>query len=721
MTTIDFSPSLLKLLADRERMLSTLMSNLKGMVYCCLLDENWTMVFVSDGCQGLTGYDAEELLFNQRITYEAVTLADDRVWVRKRIEDAVRTSEHFDVEYRITHADGSIRWVQESGVPLFNENGELEALEGFIQDVTLRKQSEQLAEAAEERYRSIFENAIEGIYQTSPSGQYANINPALARIYGYDSTTELMRGIGDIQKQLYVHSGKRTEYIALMKTHGQVHNFEAQVYRKNGDIIWITENAHEVRDALGKLLFYEGTVEDITERKNYEREIEYQLTHDSLTGLPNRTMLADRLQQCMSFADRYDTKLAVAFVDLDQFKLINDSMGHHVGDELLVTMAGRLSKCVRESDTVVRLGGDEFVLLLTSLQKVEDIAQSMQRILAAVANPCVIEGRDFIVSCSIGIGIYPDDGADPNTLLKYADSAMYKAKQSGRNNFQFYTHELNKILTERIEIEYRLRRAIENEEFLLYYQPKMDFVTGKVCGAEALIRWKPPGETLIPPLTFIPVAEETGQIEEIGLWVLINACRKADELKKLMGRPIPVAVNVSPRQFRQLDLVKTVESALKSTELDPQCLELEITENCLVQDTRHFIKTLHDLKALGVKLSIDDFGTGYSSMAYLKDFPVDRLKIDKVFVSNLETESTNIAILKAIVGLGHSLGLKVVAEGVETAYQQAFLHGIGCDELQGYYFSKPLEEVAFVEFLTKGNLPNLRHRSVINRSLAASE
>ena len=721
MTTIDFSPSLLKLLADRERMLSTLMSNLKGMVYCCLLDENWTMVFVSDGCQGLTGYDAEELLFNQRITYEAVTLADDRVWVRKRIEDAVRTSEHFDVEYRITHADGSIRWVQESGVPLFNENGELEALEGFIQDVTLRKQSEQLAEAAEERYRSIFENAIEGIYQTSPSGQYANINPALARIYGYDSTTELMRGIGDIQKQLYVHSGKRTEYIALMKTHGQVHNFEAQVYRKNGDIIWITENAHEVRDALGKLLFYEGTVEDITERKNYEREIEYQLTHDSLTGLPNRTMLADRLQQCMSFADRYDTKLAVAFVDLDQFKLINDSMGHHVGDELLVTMAGRLSKCVRESDTVVRLGGDEFVLLLTSLQKVEDIAQSMQRILAAVANPCVIEGRDFIVSCSIGIGIYPDDGADPNTLLKYADSAMYKAKQSGRNNFQFYTHELNKILTERIEIEYCLRRAIENEEFLLYYQPKMDFVTGKVCGAEALIRWKPPGETLIPPLTFIPVAEETGQIEEIGLWVLINACRKADELKKLMGRPIPIAVNVSPRQFRQLDLVRTVELALKSTELDPQCLELEITENCLVQDTRHFIKTLHDLKALGVKLSIDDFGTDYSSMAYLKDFPVDRLKIDKVFVSNLETESTNIAILKAIVGLGHSLGLKVVAEGVETAYQQAFLHGIGCDELQGYYFSKPLEEVAFVEFLTKGNLPNLRHRSVINRSLAASE
>jgi len=700
--TKKFSPTLRKLLQDRERMLSTLMSNLKGMVYCCLLDENWTMVFVSDGCNRLTGYDAEDLLFNHRITYEALTLEDDRAWVRDHIESIVRTGEHFDLEYRITHANGTIRWVQESGGPLFNEMGELEALEGFIQDITRRKHSEQQAYEAEERYRSIFENAMEGIYQTSPSGQYLNFNPALAKIYGYDSAHDLMRGVSDIQKQLYVDPGKRAEFISLMKAHGYVHNFEAQAYRKNGDIIWITENAREIRDTTGKLLFYEGSVEDISERKDHERQIEYQATHDSLTGLLNRTLLADRLQQCMSLADRNGSKLAVAFVDLDQFKLINDSMGHHVGDELLITMAGRLSSCVRESDTVVRLGGDEFVLLLTSLQKVEDISQSMQRILAAVTTPWVIEGRDFVVSCSIGIGIYPDDGPDPNTLLKNADSAMYKAKQSGRNNFQFYTSELNKVLTERMEIEYRLRHAIENEEFLLHYQPKMDFATGKVCGVEALIRWQPPGEAMIPPLNFIPVAEETGQIEEIGRWVLISACRKAGELKKLMGRPIPVAVNVSPRQFRQIDLVDMVASVLKSTALDPQCLELEITESSLAQDPVNFIKTLHDLKTLGVKLAIDDFGTGYSSMAYLKDFPVDRLKIDKTFVGDLETESANIAILKAIVALGHSLGLKVVAEGVETAYQQAFLHGIGCDELQGYYFSKPLPAEAFVALLTSG-------------------
>ncbi len=693
------SASLQAMLHDRERMLDSLMSNLKGMVYCCLYDAPWTMVFVSEGCLGLTGYSPEELLHNRRVSYESITLPEDREWVRHKIDAAVAEGEQFEVEYRILHAVSGIRWVLERGTPLYNEQGEVEGLEGFIQDITRRKQSEAATSAAEARYRSIFENAIEGIYQTTPSGQYLNFNPALARIYGYESSEDLRRGVSDIQRQLYVDPAKRNEFVTLMSEQGSVHNFEAQVYRKNGEVIWISENARAVYDDDGSLLFYEGTVEDITDRKSYEQQIEYQATHDGLTGLPNRTLLADRLQQCMSMAERHGSKLAVAFVDLDQFKMINDSMGHHAGDALLVTMAQRLSQCVREYDTVVRLGGDEFVLLLTSLNKVEDISQSMRRVLTAVAEPCVIEGREFVVSCSIGIGIYPDDGKDPNTLLKHADSAMYKAKQSGRNNFQFYTRELNRILMERLEIEYKLRSAVENEEFLLHYQPKVELATGSIVGAEALVRWQPPGERMVSPASFIPVAEETGLIEPIGLWVLQTACRKAEELKRLLGRPIPIAVNVSPRQFRQTGLVKLVESVLDDTGIEPSSLELEITESMLVHDTANFIRVLHDLKAIGVKLAIDDFGTGYSSMAYLKDFPVDRLKIDKTFVDDLETMPAKAAILRAIVGLGHALNMKVVAEGVETYNQQAYLSGIGCDEIQGYYFSKPLPAEAFLTLL----------------------
>lgn len=296
----NLSPSLQRLLQDRPRMLSNLMSNLKGMVYCCLMDADWTMVFVSDGCLPLTGYKADELLFNQRISYEVLTYPEDRAWVRELIERSALSCQPFDLEYRITHANGEIRWVHESGQPLFNEENRLVALEGFIQDITVRKRSEQLARDAEMRYRSIFENAIEGIYQTTPSGQYLDFNPALARIYGYDSFEDLKNGISNIQYQLYVDPHKRTEYIELMRSQGSVQNFESQVYQKSGDIIWITENAREVRDHNGELLFYEGTVVDISERKNYQQQIEYQATHDNLTGLPNRTMLADRLQQCMS-------------------------------------------------------------------------------------------------------------------------------------------------------------------------------------------------------------------------------------------------------------------------------------------------------------------------------------------------------------------------------------------------------------------------------------
>lgn len=686
---------------DRQRMLDTLVDNLEGLVYCNLYDQHWTMIYVSDGCKDLTGYFPDDLMFNNLLSYEEVIFKDDRHSVRAAIDEAVKLGVRFEIEYRIRHANTDIVWVCERGNPIYDANGQVHSIEGFIQNITKRKMAELSLHEAELRYRSIFENAIEGIFQTSPNGNYLIVNPALANIYGYSSPEELISVLNNIQQQLYVLPGRREEFVEAMLANQSVHNFESLVYKKDNTTIWISENARMVHDKAGNLQYYEGTVEDITARKNYDYILDHQAKHDSLTGLPNRYMLNDRLQQSFNFADRHQNKMAVAFVDLDQFKLINDSMGHEVGDELLLIMAKRLSCSIREVDTVVRLGGDEFVILLTNIESVNDVLISMQRVLAAIAAPCVINDLDYVVTSSIGISIYPDDGMEPNTLLKNADSAMYKAKKAGRNNYQIYTQELNEALTERVTMEYRLRLAVENGEFLLHYQPKVNFATGQISGAEALIRWQTPEGELIPPIKFIHIAEETGLIESIGEWVLIEACKKAKELKEKMGRPIPIAVNVSPLQFNQPNLVQIIENALALSNLEPECLELEITESTLIDDAAKFIKTLHALKKIGIKLAIDDFGTGYSSLAYLKDFPIDRLKIDKAFVSKLENDPANTAILKAIIVLGQSLGMKVIAEGVETRYQHDYLQSIGCDELQGYYFSKPILASEFEALLLK--------------------
>lgn len=684
---------------DRQRMLDGLVDNLDGLVYCNLYDKYWTMIFVSNGCKNLTGFSPEDLIFNKVISYEEIIFKDDRQMVRNAVDEAISLGTHFEIEYRIVHANTSIIWVSERGNPIYNAQGKVNAIEGFIQNITERKQIEQSLRDTESRYRSIFENAIEGIFQTTPDGHYLIVNPALARIYGYHSPEELMLVLNNIKQQLYVIPSRREEFVQAMIADQSVRNFESLVYRKDKSTLWISENARMVHDETGNLLYYEGTVEDISARKDYDNKIEHQATHDSLTGLPNRYMLNDRLQQFINISDRYKSKMAVAFVDLDQFKRINDSMGHEVGDQLLQIMSKRLSSCIRAIDTVVRLGGDEFVILLTNIENVDDILLSMQRVLTSVAVPCIINALDYVVTCSIGISIYPDHSVEPITLLKYADFAMYKAKKAGRNNYQIHTQELNNVLTERMIMEHRLRLAIGNDEFLLHYQPKVDFATGLIVSAEALIRWKMPEGELISPDKFIYIAEETGLIDTIGEWVLITACKKASELKEKMGCPIPIAVNVSPRQFKDPNLAQIVKNALAASNLDPDCLELEITESTLIDDAAKFIKTLHSLKRIGVTLAIDDFGTGYSSLAYLKDFPIDRLKIDKAFVSNLENDPANTAILKAIIVLGQSLGMKVIAEGVETRFQHDYLQSIGCDELQGYYFSKPLPEIEFDELL----------------------
>lgn len=689
-------------LSNREHILDTLLSNLDGMAYCCLLDDAWTMLYISEGCHVLTGYTPDELMHYGLVTFEQLTHEEDRARIREGVEQAIQADQSFDLEYRIVHRNGELRWVNERGKAIRNPQGDIEALEGFIQDITARKQSEEAILEAEQRYRSIFENAVEGIFQTTLDGHYISANPALARIYGFNSAEELISNLNDIENQLYVNHSKRREFSELMSLRGQVTNFESEVYRQDGNIIWISENARAVRDQAGKLLYYEGTVEDITERKQNSALIEYQATHDDLTGLPNRALLKDRLHQAIHHATRTNSQLAVVFVDLDQFKDINDSMGHHVGDQLLMIIADRLSQCTRESDTVARPGGDEFVLLISNLHGVDGLSHSLQRILETVAQPCNIDPREFVVTCSIGISLFPDDGNDIDTLLKHADNAMYKAKQAGKNNFQFYTKELNDLLMERLELEYHLRLAIRNHEFELYYQPKQCLHSGRLTGIEALIRWKSPTHGLVSPARFIPIAEESILIEHIGEWVLNEACRQSVLIREQTGISLPVSVNISPRQFYNPQLPELIEQVLMTYQIEPHLLELEITEGTLISQPSKFSTVLDKLKALGLRLSIDDFGTGYSSMGYLKSFPVDHLKIDQSFVRNLEMDTADQAILRAIVALGKNLGLRVIAEGVETTSQRNFLAAIGCDEMQGYLLSRPIPYDTLIEFINAG-------------------
>ncbi len=682
-------------LREKERMLTTLMSNLDGMVYRCRNDEHWTMEFVSNGCYHLTGYRPEELLHNSHLSYKELEHPEDRARVREEITAALLENRRFFVEYRIQCRDGEIKWVWERGVGIHDEAGNVITLEGFVENVTERKLSTQALQQAERSFRSIFENATEGIFQTSPDGRYLNVNPALAAIYGFSSGAELIASIGDIQHQIYTDPSRRAEFMRLMRESGVVTNFVSEIRRKDGDDIWISENARAVQDEAGNLLFYEGTVEDVTETKLNQEKLEHLANHDPVTGLPNRLLMNDRLRQMMLSAQRSKSIVAVALVDLDHFKLINDTFGHNRGDQLLQTMSHRMLACVREADTVVRLGGDEFVLLLSGAGRGEAMSQVVQRVLQTIARPSQIEGRELSVSCSVGVSIFPRDGRDVQTLLKNADTAMYKAKELGRNNFQFYSPEMNTVITERLEMQSALRSAVEHKQFALLYQPKVDLVTGQIAGMEALLRVKGENGELSLPENFITLAEESGLIVQIGEWVMREACNFNKSLQERGLPPMRVAINLSARQLTRYDLVRAVEQALQHAELSAEYLELELTESMVMHDPEGVIATLAQLQALGIQLSIDDFGTGYSSLSYLKRFPVASLKIDQSFVRELGQDENAAAIVKAIISLGHSLDMKVIAEGVETEKQMSFFLENRCDAMQGFLFSRPLSAGEF--------------------------
>jgi diguanylate cyclase (GGDEF)-like protein len=449
------------------------------------------------------------------------------------------------------------------------------------------------------------------------------------------------------------------------------------------------------------------------ERKRYQEELEHHANYDALTGLPNRNLLHDRLKQAV-FVQRYVHPIAVVFLDLDHFKIINDSLGHTQGDKLLATTAERLHSTVRDGDTVARLGGDEFVLVLNDAKE-DVIFRAMQRILDSVGEPMMIGGQELCITCSAGVSVYPQDGDDVETLLKNADAAMYRAKERGRNNFQFYTSEMNALVHERLALEHNLRRALERNELLLYYQPKVDVATGVIIGAEALVRWQHPQWGLILPMRFIPIAEETGLIVPIGEWVLRTACVQNRKWQDAGLRAMAVSINLSARQFRQEGLVRTVRQILSDARLRPEHLEIELTESMVMHDVETAIGILRGLKSLGIRLSVDDFGTGHSSLSYLKRLPIDTLKIDRSFVAHIgdPDEQDDGVLAQAIISLGHTLKLNVIAEGVETDAQLDFLRAHHCDEVQGYYFGKPMPADEFAEIVGAKYLS--RHASASNR------
>jgi diguanylate cyclase (GGDEF)-like protein len=421
--------------------------------------------------------------------------------------------------------------------------------------------------------------------------------------------------------------------------------------------------------------------------------------HDALTDLPNRVLLYDRIGRQMAQTRRNQRVMALLFIDLDRFKNVNDSLGHQAGDRLLQAVARRLIGCVRDADTVARLGGDEFVVVLSEINSPEDAANVAQKVLEALSQPFRIADQDLHITPSVGICTFPRDGEDVETLMRNADIAMYHAKEMGRNNYQFFTAEMNATAHQRLALENDLRRALERSEFILHYQPQLDLKTGEIVGFEALVRWRHPDRGMVPPSQFIPVAEDTGLISRLGEWVLQQACAQAAEWQKAGYAHLQVAVNLSAQQFRREDIAETVARALEHTGLPAARLELEITESVMIQQPEQAVVKFGQLNAMDVQLSIDDFGTGYSSLSYLKRFPIDKLKIDQSFVRDISTDPDDAAIVTAIIAMAHSLGLEVIAEGVETAEQLAFLKVLGCDKAQGYYFSRPVPAQEFLNLL----------------------
>jgi len=539
----------------------------------------------------------------------------------------------------------------------------------------------------EERYRRTFEQNLTGLYMANQDGDIIDCNDSCAHILGFPSREDLLehRGeAGQITRTFYdghlVQASGTTEIV----------NAEHRFTRRGGSTGWVLSNARCVQQKNDGRIVIEGGLVDITDRKLAEEQIQFLAYYDSLTGLPNRTLLQDRLAKALASAKRHKDRVGVLFLDLDRFKNINDSLGHSQGDLLLQELAIRLQTWAREQDTVARLGGDEFIVVLSSIKEAADAAVAAERVAHSISKEFNLRGRVLSVTCSIGISMYPDHGEDVETLIKHADAAMYCSKEGGRNTFRYFTKEMNAEVLERLTLESSLHTALEKQQLYLMYQPQIDVATEKITCCEALVRWQHPDHGLVPPDKFIGIAENSGMIVPIGEWVLRTACAQAKAWQNGKAQAVPVAVNVSAVQFRQEGFCDMVKTVLQETGLDPYYLELELTESLLLSNEDVMFEVLGELQKMGVKLAIDDFGTGYSSLNYLKRLPVTKLKIDRTFIQDLSEGSDDAAITTAIINMAKCLKLRVTAEGVERAGQLSQLRKYGCDEAQGYFFGQPL-------------------------------
>ncbi len=672
-----------RLVAERDmrknrEILLAIMNNSTSII--ALKDLAGRYEFVNREFEKFFGLKSEEVLGKTDAQVLSRKTADD---FRAKELDVVRLRTSLEFEDHLMFSNGQERFLHSIRFPLLTEDGVVYSICTQSTDVTEHKRAEdQLRLAAR-----VFDRSGEGIIVTDAHQKILTVNNAFTQVTGYESE----EAIGQTPRLL--SSGKQDGlFYKSMWTHIETHGWwQGEVWnkRKNDEIYpeWLTINA--VNDPEGNVINYVGIFSDISVVKESQRKVEFLATHDELTGLPNRALFLDRLRQAIAHAERGVDTFAVLFIDLDNFKVINDSMGHAAGDDLLKEIAARLRDCVRGSDTVARFGGDEFALLIEEAT-VAEAEMTAQRIADAMLRPHPIGRQNVYPGASIGICLYPNDGLDPETLLKNADSAMYQAKDGGKRSHHFFTDELKRIADERLKLETELRGAIERNELFLMYQPQFDISSRRLVGVEALARWQHPTEGLILPSKFITLAEKSGIIDRLGEWIAATACKQMAEWVAT-GVPIPrVSINVSPYQFRRSNVPALMLRLLSQYNLNPHHVMLELTESALAEDIEQAQQMLQELKSLGIRLSIDDFGTGYSSLSYLTKLPIYELKIAQQFVTDIANSEEAVAIAKTILVMAQTLGFSVVAEGIETAEQLEVLRKNGCDIGQGYLFSHPL-------------------------------